>query len=192
MADRYRPEPRLNPTIPVPKFELPTLRDDPLTDAKLAQGAFVLIFHRYAACPLCASKMAEYRVRIRELGSVVHYPIFHSPADKLRRFIPDWEAHPFDIPYDIEKKVYEKFGVGESAFGLLHPGYFKAKVESAPYNKDGRGPKEYDKTLKTMPASFLVRDGQIVAANYGSHWADIWHVDEALRQIKAIFGEIPT
>ncbi len=181
----YRPEPKVNPPKEIPDFELPTMGGGKIRGEDLRQGKALLIFHRYAACPLCASKMAEYRVRIRELGDVVHVPIFHSPQDKLERFIPDWADHPFEIAYDPEKKVYEKFGVGESAVGLLHPGYFKAKVESRPF-AEGRGAKHMDNTLKTMPACFLTDGGKIVRAHYGRHWADIWPVDEAVRQLAEI------
>lgn len=185
MPTKYRPSARLTPPAPLPEFELPTMRGSTVSSADLQRGLAVLIFHRYAACPLCASKMAEYLVRGEEIRHVRHVPIFHSPLEKMQRFIPKWDDYPFEVLYDPDKEVYAAFGVGESTLGLVHPGYVREKIASKPFS-EGRSPKDYDTTLKTLPGAFLVKDGTVVAVNYGRHWADIWGVDQLLAQLEQL------
>jgi peroxiredoxin len=127
-----------------------------------ADGLVHLQFRRFAGCPICNLHMHEVATRHDEItkAGVTEVVVFHSAADRLRRYVADL---PFAVLADPNRKLYDEFGVHNSIRGMLNRNVARAV---------GRG----------MPADFLIaRDGAVVARKYGEHADDQWSVDELLR-----------
>ncbi len=169
---------RLSAQSPIPSFEAETLRGGRLDHRAMSRGVVHLAFHRYAACPICSSKIAEFRVRHAELGAVRHVAVFHSPAEKMRRYFP--ETLPFEVVVDPDMEVYRAFGVSPSVLRALDPRSMLAAIAARPHS---RGPNEPDGPATMIPADFLVADGVVVGAHYGRHLGDGWSLPRLLEEV---------
>lgn len=157
-------------------FTLPSLShgDVPVPGTRLTH----LQFHRFAGCPICNLHVRAFakRAAALEQAGVQVVVFFYSTADELRPFQGDL---PFPSVADPQRVWFERFGVGRSALAAMHPaatwsamkGMFT--VKSNPFA--GSGGKD------GLPADFLVDpQGQVLAAQYGRHPAELWSVDDVL------------
>lgn len=169
---------RLSEPSPVPSFQADTLRGGRLTHDDLSVGAVHLAFHRYAACPVCSSKIAEFRVRHGELQTIRYVAVFHSPAEKMRRYFP--EQLPFAVLCDPEMELYRAFGVAPSVLRMMDPRSMLAAIAG---RKQARGPHEVDGPATMIPADFLLVNGTVVRAHYGRHLGDGWSLPRLLEEM---------
>jgi peroxiredoxin len=147
-------------------------------------GLVHLQFRRFAGCPICSLHMHEVAARHDEIGKagVTEVVVFHSSADRLRRYVAEL---PFAVVADPNRKLYEEFGVHNSVRGVLNRDVARAVGRGMRQTRSARslagalGPTE---NHLGMPADFLIAaDGAVVARKYGEHADDQWSVDELLR-----------
>ena len=165
----------LEPPVRLPRFTVTTLDGDELTSTALEVGLVQLSFHRYAACPVCSARLAEYRVHHGQLAPARVVWFFHSPVDKIRRYLPN--GAPFTIAADPDFEVYRQFGITRGVGVVASPGAMLAAI-AATTRGYGVG-LDVDGTAIMRPADFLVRDGVVVRAHYGRHMGDSWSVSAA-------------
>jgi peroxiredoxin len=148
-----------------------------------ADGLVHLQFRRFAGCPICSLHMHEVASRHSEIAKagVTEVVVFHSSADRLRRYVADL---PFAVVADPNRKLYEEFGVHNSIRGMLNRNVARAVGRGVRQTRSARalagslGPTE---NHLGMPADFLIAtDGAVVARKYGEHADDQWSVDELL------------
>jgi peroxiredoxin len=149
-----------------------------------ADGLVHLQFRRFAGCPICSLHVHEVASRHSEIttAGVTEVVVFHSSADRLRRYVADL---PFAVVADPKRKLYDEFGVHNSIRGMLNRNVARAvgrgvrQTHSARSLAGALGPTE---NHLGMPADFLIAaDGAVVARKYGEHADDQWSVDELLR-----------
>jgi peroxiredoxin len=142
-----------------------------------------LQFRRFAGCPICNLHMHQVASRHDEISKagVTEVVVFHSSADRLRRYVDDL---PFAVVADPDRRLYREFGVHNSIRGVLNRNVASAvgrgmRQTSARALVGALGPTE---NHLGMPADFLIAsDGALVARKYGEHADDQWSVDELLR-----------
>jgi peroxiredoxin len=149
-----------------------------------ADGLVHLQFRRFAGCPICNLHMHEVASRHSEIttAGVTEVVVFHSSADRLRRYVAEL---PFAVVADPDRKLYDEFGVHNSIRGMLNRNVARAVGRGMRDTRSARslagmlGPTE---NHLGMPADFLIApDGTVVARKYGEHADDQWSVDELLR-----------
>jgi peroxiredoxin len=149
-----------------------------------ADGLVHLQFRRFAGCPICNLHMHEIASRHGEISEagVTEVVVFHSDADRLRRYVTDL---PFAMVADPDRKLYDEFGVHSSIRGVLNRNAVSAagrgmwQARSVRSLAGALGPKENHLGL---PADFLIApDGAVIARKYGEHADDQWSADELLR-----------
>jgi peroxiredoxin len=147
-------------------------------------GLVHLQFRRFAGCPICSLHMHEVASRHNEISKagITEMVVFHSSADRLRRYVTDL---PFAVVADPDRKLYDEFGVHNSIRGVLNRNVASAVGRGMRQTRSVRslagslGPTE---NHLGMPADFLIAaDGAVVGRKYGEHADDQWSVDELLR-----------
>ena len=147
-------------------------------------GLVHLQFRRFAGCPICNLHMHQVASRHEEINQagVTEVVVFHSSANRLRRYVDDL---PFAVVADPKRKLYQEFGVHNSIRGVLNRNVASAvgrgmrQATSVRSLAGSLGPTE---NHLSMPADFLIGpDGAVVARKYGEHADDQWSVDEMLR-----------
>jgi len=138
-----------------------------------------LQFRRFAGCPICNLHLQEFVQRNSELqaSGIQEVVVFHSPRESL---LPYQGKFPFAVIADPEKKLYQQFGVGSSAFAILDVRVWPAMAKGMAATDKPKGDPEGGALGR--PADFLIAaDGKVVASHYGRHAYDQWSVDELLR-----------
>jgi peroxiredoxin len=149
-----------------------------------AEGLVHLQFRRFAGCPICNLHMHEIASRHGEISEagVTEVVVFHSDADRLRRYVTEL---PFAVVADPERKLYDEFGVHNSIRGMLNRNVASAVGRGMRQARSVRslaGALAPTENHLGMPADFLIApDGAVVARKYGEHADDQWSVDELLR-----------
>jgi peroxiredoxin len=149
-----------------------------------ADGLVHLQFRRFAGCPICSLHMHEVARRHDEIttAGVTEVVIFHSSADRLRRYQADL---PFAVVADPDRKLYDEFGVHNSIRGVLNRNVARPVGRGMRQTRSARslaGSLAPTENHLGMPADFLIApDGTVVARKYGEHADDQWSVDELLR-----------
>src|SRR3984893_16781788 len=74
-----------------------------------AEGLVHLQLRRFAGCAICSLHMHEVASRHNEItrAGVTEVVVFHSAADRLRRYVADL---PFAVVADPNRKLYKEFG----------------------------------------------------------------------------------
>ena len=149
-----------------------------------ADGLVHLQFRRFAGCPICSLHMHEVAARHAEItnAGITEVVVFHSSADRLRRYRADL---PFAVVADPDRKLYDEFGVHNSIRGMLNRNVARAVGRGMRQTRSARslaGSLAPTENHLGMPADFLIApDGAVVAHKYGEHADDQWSVDELLR-----------
>jgi peroxiredoxin Q/BCP len=151
-------------------------------------GFLLLVFLRYAACPMCLLRLGELCRRYGDLqrAGVDVVAVFHSPRGRIVRHTRS-HALPFRAVADPEFALYERYGVGRSWRGLARsvvtPSFYLAFVRALLARYWGGA---IDSDIARMPADFLVSPaGIVVAAHRGRHIGDHLPVDDVLRMVAA-------
>lgn len=169
----------LNVGDPWPEFSLDMYGGGRLERSDLVGQSSLMVLHRYAACPICSQQLAEFRVRHAELAAcdLRTYFFFHSPLDKLTRYLP--ASLPFAVVVDPDRELYQAVGVGSSMLTMLDPRSMAAVLSAREYMDPKAAFGDRDGPMSTLPASFIVdANGRVAATHYARHLGDRWTVDE--------------
>jgi peroxiredoxin Q/BCP len=167
----------------------------PLTDAcdvrgnavslEVATGTHVLlVFLRYASCPMCLLHVRELQQRYAELRSagIEVIAVFHSPPRRIARHAGRLGL-PFPVVADPSFALYARYGVGSSWIGLTASAFMPSLyVAFAHAMRSGFWGGAIDGEAARMPADFLISsEGTVCAAHYGRTIGDHLSLDEVLQ-----------
>ncbi len=144
-----------------------------------------LQFRRFAGCPICNLHVREVARRNLEIekAGITEVVVFHSAADRLRKYQADL---PFAVVADPERTLYSEFGVESSLRSLINADAVRAAVRGMRHTTSLIGALAPRENHLGKPADFLIGpDGTIRACKYGVHPDDQWSVDEVLRLASA-------
>nr|WP_193442093.1 peroxiredoxin-like family protein [[Mycobacterium] stephanolepidis] len=148
------------------------------------EGLVHLQFRRFAGCPICNLHLREVASRLDEIADagVTEVVLFHSSADRLRRYLDDF---PFAVVADPKRRLYQEFGIHNSIRGVFNRDVARAVRRGMGQTLSTRsivaslGPTE---NHLSMPADFLIGpNGEVVNRKYGEHADDQWSVDQLLQ-----------
>ncbi|MFW9854978.1 MAG: redoxin domain-containing protein [Candidatus Thorarchaeota archaeon] len=133
-----------------------------------------LCFFRYASCPFCNLRFSELITKYPRLHSEYNLQIlafFQSPKELISKYVEKRQGNiPFPVIPDPNHEVYRLYGVYASKWGYIR-GYFRwGKFLRAIKRGFHLGIMDGIRTL--IPASFLIDQGIVVKAYYGSDITD--------------------
>ena len=151
----------------------------------VAAGTHVLlVFLRYASCPMCLLHVRELQQRYSELrqAGIEVLAVFHSPVGSIARHAGRLEL-PFPVVADPSFALYARYGVGSSWLGLtasaILPSFYLAYARAM---RSGFWGGAIDGEAARMPADFLISShGTVRVAHYGRTLGDHLPLDEVLR-----------
>lgn len=165
---------RLEVGRPAVSFSTQAVDGTPVSLEQFAGRLVLLMFFRYASCPMCNLRLHDFakeyaRLRDRGLAAVA---FFHSPARALRAHAGG-RAYEFPLVADPEFRVYRMYGVETSwprlLLSMAAPSFYVSFVRSLVHGFWGGMAWQMAK----MPADFLIGPGgRIVAAHYGRDIGD--------------------
>jgi peroxiredoxin len=161
---------RLEPRQAAPSFSAETVDGTTISLEQFSGKPLLLMFHRYAACPMCNIRLHDFARRFPELHDrgLEAVAFFHSPIEEIRKHAGG-KQYPFAIATDPKFRVYRKYGVETSwprlAMAVVQPSVYRSFFKAMRHGyHGGRMPLQ----LAKMPADFFVRpDGLIHTAHYG-------------------------
>ena len=164
-------------------FSAQTIDGKPISLAGFAGKPVLLMFYRYASCPMCNLRIRDFAQqypRLHERGLEV-VAFFHSPRQSILRNAGK-QHYPFPIVADPKFSVYRSYGIETSwlrfLLSMLLPGFYVDWVRAMRYGIWGG----IDWQMGKMPADFLIGpDGHILKAHYGREIGD--HL--AVREVEA-------
>ena len=169
----------------------------PLTDARDARDVrgipvsldvptgnhVLLVFLRYASCPMCLLHVRELQQRYSELraADIEVIAVFHSPAGSIARHAGRLGL-PFPVVADPAFALYARYGVGSSWLGLaasaILPSFYAAYARAMRFGFWGGA---INGDMARMPADFLISSpGTVRVAHYGRSIGDHLGLDEVL------------
>ena len=165
---------RLKSGQPAVPFTAQTVDGDAVSLAQFAGKPLLLMFFRYASCPMCNLRLhdvAQQYARLQERG-LVALAFFHSSASSIRAHAAV-RHYPFSLIADPEFRVYSLYAVETSWPRLLlsvaRPSFYMDWLRSLRHRFWGGVAWQ----MATMPADFLIGpDGRIVEAYYGRDIGD--------------------
>jgi thioredoxin-dependent peroxiredoxin len=171
---------RLKPGDKAVPFSTETLDGQTISLELFAGKPLLLMFYRYASCPMCNLRLRDFAQqypKLRERGLEV-VAFFHSPAPKIRRNAGK-QHYPFHLVPDPQFNVYRRYGVETSwlrfFLSMLLPSFYVDWIRSMRYGFWGGVAWQMGK----MPADFLIGpDGRILRTHYGSEIGDHLAVQE--------------
>lgn len=141
---------------------------------QFAGGPVLLMFFRYASCPMCNLHLRDFAKDyggLRDRGLAV-VAFFHSPPHAIQAHAGR-RRYPFLLVSDPDFRVYRKYGVESSwprlLLSIVNPRFYVSVVRSLLHGFWGG----MAWPMAKMPADFLVGpDDRLVAANYGRDIGD--------------------
>jgi peroxiredoxin Q/BCP len=165
---------RLESGQPAVPFTAQSIDGKPVSLMHFAGKPALLMFFRYASCPMCNLRLHDLA---KEYASLNHRGLavvafFHSSARAIRAH-GGARHYPFPLVADPEFRVYRMYGVETSWLRLLlsiaKPRFYVDFFRSLLHGFWGGMAWQMAK----MPADFLVGpDGRLVAASYGRDIGD--------------------
>jgi thioredoxin-dependent peroxiredoxin len=179
---------RLVPGQPAVPFTAETIDGTTISLAQFSGRALLLMFFRYASCPMCNLRLHDlvrHYAPLEERG-LQAVAVFHSSASSIRAHAGA-RRYPFPLVADPEFRVYRAYQVERSWPRLLMsmalPRFYVDWVRSMAHGFWGGVAWEMAK----MPADFLIDPaGRIAIAHYGRDIGDhlqIARIDAALREL---------
>jgi thioredoxin-dependent peroxiredoxin len=162
---------KLHPDDLAPSFSVETCDGHTVALEQFAGKPLLLMFHRYAGCPMCNIRLHTFAQRFPELQrqGLEAIAFFHSSPEEIRKHAGG-RQYPFAIATDPKFRVYRKYGVETSwlrlAMALIQPSAYADYARAfAQGFRGGRMPRQ----LAKMPADFFIGpDGRIQAVHYGT------------------------
>jgi peroxiredoxin len=169
-------------------FTATTIDGETISLARFAGKPVLLMFFRYASCPMCNLRLHDLAQRygdLHEQGLEV-LALFHSSSESIRAHAGA-RRYPFRLIPDPKLEVYRRYGVETSWLRLLlsaaRPRFYVDWVRSMWHGFWGGVAWQMGK----MPADFLIApDGRIAVAHYGADIGDhlpLAKVDAFLRDL---------
>lgn len=143
-----------------------------------------MVLSRYAACPFCSlrvDRLIRHHAEIAAAGIELAV-LFPSPPERIETFISRYDP-PFETIADPEETAYAALELKTSWAGELKTAVNVPKVVKALLHAPNN-PFAIDGPIHRMPAEFLVRNGTIEVAHYGSSLDDGIPVEVALSWAK--------
>lgn len=179
---------RLQPLQLAPSFSVDSAQGGTITLEQFAGQPLLLMFHRYAGCPMCNIRLHDFARRFRQWheGGLEAVAFFHSPPAYINQHAGG-KQYPFAIAADPKFRVYRKYGVATSwsrlVLSIARPSVYLDLIRALRHGYRGG---KITPRLATMPADFFIRpDGSIHAIYYGRSIADHMpndQIDEALHE----------
>jgi len=165
---------RLSPGQPAVAFTATTIDGETVSPARFAGKPILLMFLRYASCPMCNLRVHDVARRyagLHDQGLEV-IAFFHSSAKSVRSHAGG-RRYPFRLIADPTLNVYRRYGIETSWWRLLlsaaRPRFYLHWVRSMRHGFWGGAAWQMGK----MPADFLIGpDGRIAIAHYGADIGD--------------------
>jgi peroxiredoxin Q/BCP len=165
----------LEPRQAAPPFSVEAVDGRTVTLEQFAGKPLLLMFHRYAGCPMCSIRLHHFAREFPELHArgLEAVAFFHSPAVEIRKHAGG-RQYPFIIVADPKFRVYRQYGVQTSwpklMMSFARPSVYAEMFRAARQGfLGGRMPTQVAK----MPADFFIRpDGRIHTAHYGRSIGD--------------------
>jgi len=165
---------RLEAGAGAPAFTAETVRGDTISLESFVGRFVLLMFFRYASCPMCNLRLHDFArnhadLRRRGLDVVA---FFHSPARSIRAHAGRKE-YPFHLVADPRMNVYRAWGVETSwprfLSSMVRPGFYVDWVRAMRHGYWGGMAVQ----MASMPADFLIGpDQRILRAHYGRDIGD--------------------
>jgi Peroxiredoxin len=171
---------RLQPGDKAISFSAETIDGETISLKMFAGKPLLLMFYRYASCPMCNLRLRDFAQNYRRL----HEPglevvaFFHSPAANIRRNAGK-QNYPFHLVPDPRFVIYRSYGVETSwmrfLLSMFLPSFYVDWIRSMRYGFWGG----IDWQMGKMPADFLISpDGIILKTHYGREMGDHLAVQE--------------
>jgi thioredoxin-dependent peroxiredoxin len=179
---------RLKPGDQAVPFSAETIEAKTISLKGFAGKPLLLMFYRYASCPMCNLRLRDFAQHYPELHKqgleVVAF--FHSPASNIRRNAGK-QHYPFHLVPDPQFKVYRSYRVETSwlrfFFSMLLPSFYVDWIRSMRYGFWGG----VDWQMGKMPADFLIGpNGRILKTHYGREIGDHLSVQEVEETLSAL------
>lgn len=155
-------------------FTATTIDDETVSLAQFSGRPLLLMFFRYASCPMCNLRLHDFARQYQQLHErgLEVLAFFHSSAASIRRHAGG-RHYPFRLIADPKFHVYRLYGVETSWLRLLLsialPGFYVDWARSMWHGFWGGAAWQMAK----MPADFLIApDGRIEVAHYGGDIGD--------------------
>ncbi len=165
---------KLAPGDHVEHFGTVDVDGQPVSSEQFRGCHLLLIFYRYAACPMCNLRLHDFAAQYPRLHAdgLSAVAFFHSSARAIKRNAGR-RRYPFSLVPDPHQEIYRDFGVTTSWAGLFKsmvlPSFYWDWIRSMRYGFWGA----VDTQMAKMPADFLVGpDGRIVLLHYGKNIGD--------------------
>ena len=155
-------------------------------DSAAVAGPLWVGFFRFASCPLCNLRIhtmiGEWE---RWQHRCTYVAVFQSPAERFTEFMRKQQP-PFSVIADPELELFRAFGIESSVGAALKVPVItetvRAKMAGFPVGalaaKDG--------AAFRVPADFIIHNGVVNTAFYGSNVAESIPFDDADAALKAL------
>jgi len=178
---------KLQAGITAPNFSAKDLYGNDVILSDYRGKKIILSFYRNVNCPFCNRRVHQimgFNLRLKNAGVQLLF-LFESSNEKLKSSSFHQGISPWPLIGDPEKKVYNAYGVENSAFKMIKT-MFSANLSQA--KKDTKAlnlPEDKDASMNLIPADFFIDENfKIVKAHYGKHIDD--HID--IEELKAFAG----
>ena len=152
-----------------PPFSVESAQGGTITLEQFVGRPLLLMFHRYAGCPMCNIRLHDFARRFPEWHErgLEAVAFFHSPPAYINKHAGG-KQYPFAIASDPKFRVYRKYGV-ETSWARLLLSFARSSVYLDLFRARRRGfwGGKPPLQLAKMPADFLIGpDGRIRIAHY--------------------------
>ena len=171
---------RLNAGDRAIPFSAETIDGKVVSLDQFAGKPLLLMFYRYASCPMCNLRLRDFAVHYPELHQhgLEAVAFFHSPGRNIRANAGK-RYYPFHLVADPSYRVYRTYGIETSwlrfFLSMLLPSFYVDWIRAMRYGIWGG----VDWQMGKMPADFLIGpDVRLIRAHYGRDIGDHLSVKE--------------
>ncbi|MFA9188512.1 redoxin domain-containing protein [Flavobacterium sp. FBOR7N2.3] len=147
----------------------------------------VLSFFRYAECPMCNLQIAKIMQQKEnfEKHNLKLITVFESSAESLKASIYDRHAFNFTIIADINRELYELYGVHPSWLHTINTFSLKTILNlKEAFKKGFEIMGRIEGTINQIPADFIINeDKTILMAHYGNSIIDHLSLEKIFKSV---------